>query len=372
MSMGAVSSSRSPRPGVKGQRAGAREFEKLARTDCVRQTAILLNNADPADIMRHVLGRDPREGLSPIALRAGVVFERRLLDDNAGLLLSAYRELGRLARSDVGVVNTTDIIPAGDPARSARRWALTQRILQEKLRGRSSYALVLKPLFLITAAGHEYFIEPDYLIASRDDPMFGVGEIKSYYDLDGLTEKEDLRSALRQAAVAFLALRETLICLGVDPLQVNALAPARVDLVLRRVGTRMPALRNMSVRGEATTIRRAFHAFPTRLAEASAALSASGLPFDLSDPSVITAIPHSFRPDCRNFCGLYANCRDEAVGRGDLATLGPAAVAHLAAAGSVHRALDLLNGAPPRSSEEAALQAALRATEDEWKRARSA
>lgn len=361
-----------PRGTVKSKRPGAREFEKLARTDCIRQSAIILNEADVADVMRHVLGGNPREGQSPIALRLGAAFERRLLDDGAGLLLSAYREQNRLTRNDIGVINTADIVPANEPMRSAKRGALTRRVLRAKLRGDHRYALVLKPILPIAISGREYIIEPDYLVASARDHMFRVGEIKSYYDLDGLTDQEDLRNALRQAAVGYLALRETLMGLGVDRSRTNDLVPPQVDLVLRRVGTSLPSLRAMGVRGESNSILRAFGSFPDRLANADAALAASGLAFNLTDPNVIAAIPNSFRPDCRNFCPLYSACRDEAVARSDLATLGPTSAAHLTAAGSVSRAVELLRGAHPRSPEEAALQAALRITNTELRRSLSA
>ena len=74
-----ISAASSGSDALKARRPAAREFDKLARTDGLRQTAILMNNLDPADIMRQVLGRDPHEGLPPLALGAGLAFQRRLL-----------------------------------------------------------------------------------------------------------------------------------------------------------------------------------------------------------------------------------------------------------------------------------------------------
>jgi hypothetical protein len=302
----AAASSLARGPKLDSKPPGAREFDKLARTDCLRQTVTILSNASPADIMRQVLGIDPREGLSPMSIGSGVAFESGLLRDNAGPLLAMYREKGRLSVSDVGVINTADVVPAKHPARSQERANLTQQILRAKLRGRSTYTLVLKPLFPVDVAGRMYFIEPDYLVASARDPMFRVGEIKSFYDLDALTEEEDWRSALRQSAVNFLALWDTIRFFGVGGAQLKKLVPPRVDLVLRRVGTRRPSLREESVRREAESVLRAYRSFPARLKEADAALAASGLTTsDLTDERVINALPPTFDPRCRNFCAFY-------------------------------------------------------------------
>lgn len=351
----------------------ARGIEKLARNPCVRQAVVVVHRVDPAVVMREVLGSDPREGMSPFAQARGNRFEARLLDDGGARLFDLYRRAGRLAPRESALVNTTTLVQGSGEAALRRRAAITEDLLRRKVAGRGGAPnVIVKPVLTVPLAGAQFPIEPDLLVAADDDPMYRVAEIKSYADLGGLTDPTQLRGALRQAAVGLVGLRAALVRLGMRRDDIVACAPKRVDLVLRRRGYGGATLRPMDIDGEMSSLERAFAGLPGLLAEGVAALAVLGPGATLEHPGVIDALPMNYRPDCREFCPLAAHCRDQARAAGEVQTLGARVAAEIAPAGSTMRALELLNGAPPRTAEEAALQAELQASETAWLRARSA
>lgn len=91
----------------------------------------------------------------------------------------------------------------------------------------------------------------------------------------------------------------------------------------------------------------------------------------LSDPAVLGTLPHHYRPSCKEHCGMWQYCRSRALVASQPIVLGEMAAEQLAAAGTISRALDLLNsrGAAPRNSAEAILAEQLREADSELRRA---
>jgi hypothetical protein len=348
------------RGSLAAEEPGARGLERVARNPgCERLRSLTIANIKPATAVEKVYGEVPEEGQSPFALSAGNLFEELLYENGAQRLLELYRRQGRLGPSDTKVVIVPDHAPGTRAEDMARREALTRRILRMKLGGdRRAPNVVVKPRLAVRLVGEDHFIEPDAIVAADDDPFYRPVEIKSYADRRGKTEQSDLRSGLRQAAVAAVALRQFRERLGAGHLdgRVERFVPAICDLVLKRPGSFGATLNANTIEGEVASIERAIDESPRNLAELEALLEAIGPGASLDDPEVLNAVPHRYEPGCKEHCAMHRICKAQAMREGDPVVLGERAQEELAPAGSLGRVYELLGGAEPRTPEEAELQ----------------
>jgi hypothetical protein len=355
------------RGALPAEEPGARGIERVARNpDCLRLRALTIAGIKPATAVA-ILGGADREGQSPFALTLGQRFERQLLQHGAANLLALYRDRGHLSPTEVKVAAIDELAPGAGAAARRRRETETHRVLEAKLRGDPlAPNLIIKPRLLVSLVGVPHPIEPDFLIAADSDRFYRVGELKSYPDRGGKTDQSDIRSACRQAAVGVVGLRESLVQLGVH--HPEQLATADADLVLRVTGLFLPTLHRQSIRGEVDSILRAIAEAPTNLDELEALLPPGA---SLDDPAVLASVPNHYRPSCKEHCGLWEQCRRQALTTRHPIVLGDLAAEKLAAAGSIDRALDLMTGAgpPPRNPAEAALGAELQAADALFRRA---
>lgn len=356
------------RGGQPPEEPGARGIERVARNpECLRLRAVTIAGITPATAAHKIFGLPDREGQSPFALTIGQRFERRLLDNGAAHLFTLYRDRGLLSVNDAKIAPIDEFAPGSSLRARRQRESETLRLIEAKLRGdRLAPNLILKPRLSVSLVGVRHPIEPDFLVASDVDPFYRVGELKSYPDRDGKTEPADVRGACRQAAVGVVGIRQALERLGAPNPSENA--PATCDLILRVTGLFMPTLRQMAIAGEVDSINRAIAEAPTNLDELEAMLPAGAT---LDDPVTLAAVPNNYRPSCKEHCALWGHCRAEALSSSQPVVLGDLAAEQLAPAGSVERALDLLNGTgqPPRNAGEAALAEQLRAAEQAFRRA---
>lgn len=346
------------RGGLAPVEVGAHGIESVARNaDCTRLRAIVITGLTPNAILRHVLGEVP-DAMSPFAMTLTQAFERRLLSNAAGSLLTAYREKGQLDPQDVKIANVADMAPRDTQVDRIRRERETRRLMELKLRGDPTAPnLILKPRLTLTIVGVSHAIELDYLVASDRERFYRVGTIKSYADRVGKTNKADIRSACREASVGTLALQQFLVSLG----QSVELAGDRVDLVLKAPGSFTPRLHPaMRAESELASLIRALAAAPSDLDQIEQMLPAGA---SLATPEVIEALPNHYCSSCKEHCALWQHCRAQAQVQGDSIILGDQAAEQLAAAGTLNRAMDLLNGSgrPPDNRAEAVLAAELQA-----------
>lgn len=359
------------RGGLAGEQLGARGLEHMARNpSCSLLKALTIAGLSPATVVRDVYEDPPREGQSPFALAAGNRFERQLFESGAARLLDMYRTGGRLALRECRVVSVPDSAPGTTPAAMARRQSLTTRLVRQKLaRDPGSPNIILKPRLTVALLGLEFNIEPDALVAADADLFYTPTEIKSYPDRDGKTDAADIRSACRQAAVAVIGLREAVTRLGVT--EPELLSPARADLVLKTPGSYRPTLRPMGLAGEVDSLVRALAEAPRDLGELEDLVAAIGSGATLDDRAVLEQIPNNYRENCREFCELAARCKERAIAQGDPVLLGGRAREEFAAAGSLARVVELLEGrgGPHRTPAERMLQARLQEQYGEFRRA---
>jgi len=332
---------------------GAREIEHLGRNpDCQLLQGLTLVGISGKTAAR-VLNVIVREGQSPLAIRAGKMFDEALFGKGAGRVLQLYREAGRLGPTESRIASIPLI--TGNDKLLARSEAT--KFLRRKLAGDPTAPNILvKPLLELEIAGVRIGIEPDALVATDDEPFYRIVEAKSYPDRGGKTNPADLRSARRQAAVGVEALRQTADRLGAA--DAIALVPLVADVVLKVPGSNNATLTTTSVEAEYVSIRRALDAAPGILTEIEQALSQFGAQAAFDDPLVLDALPFNYLPTCREFCALAVSCRGKAQAAAAPVILGVRAQEELAPAGSLSRVFELVNGtgAPPRTLAEQTLQ----------------
>jgi hypothetical protein len=355
------------RGALSPEEPGARGIEHVARNpDCLRLRALTIAGITPATAVE-ILGGVDREGQSPFAITLGQRFEKQLLENGGANLLALYRKLDHLNVTEAKVVDIAALAPGTSSTARGRRERETRRALDAKLR-RDPLApnLVIKPRLNVSLAGVSHPIEPDFLVAADNDRFYRVGELKSYPDRGGKTDQSDIRSACRLAAVGVIGLRESLTDLGAR--HVEQLATPDADLVLRVTGFFLPTLHRQAIWGEVDSIVRAIAEAPTNLNELEALLPPEG---SLDNPAVLASVPNHYRPSCKEHCGLWENCRRQALAARHPIVLGDLAAEKLAAVGSIDRALDLMKGAgaPPRNAAEAALATELQAADAAFRRA---
>lgn len=346
------------RGGLAPVEVGARGIESVARNaDCTRLRAIVIAGLTPNDVIKRVLG-EAADVMSPFAMTLTQAFERRLLSNAGGSLLTVYREEGHLDPQDAKIVNVADLAPRDTHVDRIRRERETRRLIDLKMRGDPTAPnLILKPRLTLTIVGVSHAIELDYLVASDREPFYRAGVIKSYADRGGKTNNAHVRSAYREAAVGTLALRQLLEEAG----RSADLAGDRVDMVLKAPASFSPRLfAAQRAESELASLTRALATAPSDLDQIEQMLPAGA---SLADPAVIESLPNHYCSTCKEHCSLWKHCRAQAQAQGNAIILGDQAAEQLAAAGSLNRAMDLLNGAgrPPDNRAEAVLSAELRA-----------
>ena len=349
------------RGSLSAQEPGARGIERLARNSCPLLTCLTIAGVSPGTAAVKVLGGFEREGQSPFAIGLGVRFDQTLVGGGAAEVLRLYRDAGTLTAAESLVVDVPRSVPGIDPASMARRRELTLSLMRKKLnRLADAPNVIVKPRLTISLAGVDHDIEPDWLVAADSDPFYVVAEAKSYADRAGMTDGSDIRSACRQAAVGVCALRYALRKLG-DPEPERTAGP-NGHIVLRRPQTMRPVLRPMTLCLEVVSIERALADAPTVLSEVETQLASFGSGVALDKPAVLNAIAYNYQPSCGEHCALEPYCRSRARSDGNLIILGTRAREALLAAGTVGRALELLEGrgTPPRTAEETRLAQRLR------------
>lgn len=346
------------RGGIPAVEVGARSIESVARNaGCTRLRAIVIAGLTPSDVLKKVFNAEP-DIMSPFAMTLSQAFERRLLGNGGSSLLTAYREKGLLTQTEVKITSVADHAPGDKPFARSQREQETRRLIDLKHNGDAlAPNLILNPRLSLELVGVTHPIELDYMVASDDAPSYRVGVIKSYADRGGKTDKADIRAACREAAVGTLALRQHIRRRGGNPDK----AGDRVDMVLRAPGSFNPRLfASMRAESELASLVRALSAAPADLDEVEQLVPADAT---FADPHVIEQLPNNYRSNCKEHCALWERCRAQALAAGQPIILGDLAAEQLAAAGSIARAFDLLDGRgrPPDNRAEAALAEELRA-----------
>ncbi len=296
-------------------------------------------------------------GQSPFALQRGQRFESRLVRDDAKILRDELERVGvlpagieRVSRDfrmrhlggttsdlDDARQQTTDFLRA--LAKSGR---LTQTVV--------SAATICVPG---RAMLPEAILVLDVLVVRQgtERPELVVGEVKTYPDRGGHTDRIELAGARAQAGVYVHGLREVLreqeLRGKIDVSDVGF-------LVLTKPGSNRVSVRaNEQLRYQASRAERGLEKL-----RALAATHATKMP---SNPiAAVQAAPVHYSEACVRFCDRADRCHTNAVQAGDAAILGDE-MAALIGSIPLDRACALLSGAKPRNDAERNLAVRLEA-----------
>ena len=316
-------------------RLDARTAERAARSDCDRYRTLAAVGAAGADVLTAAYGPDAPPGasqqISPFSRAIGFAFEHHLFDHGCKALcdLVEHHDAWRPAVIE-------DLRDFEDHARAERR---TTEVIEQRLETGEGPDLVLGARLALSTAAGVVHVHPDLLTAPPGQKYFRIGEIKSYLDLDGRTDGTEVATAVRQAAVSAIALRQRF---GREA------AGGDVDLVFRLPRRPGASLRRLDATVEIATIDMSIRRSPTWLATATALTGNR----PLTEDGQLRMIPHRWAVSCHAHCALAEVCRLEAHDRDDIALLGDSARRALEGVASISRATELACGAAPVDPDE--------------------
>jgi hypothetical protein len=302
-------------------------------------------------------------GQSPFAVARGQTFERGLFREEAKTLRVALEEAGVLSSGSRGFVDLR-LKQHGGPARDMDdALSRTRELLRNVAGGQRNDrpTIVASPTLLIPAGVMlpEALLLVDVVTIAYGDvgATLTVGEVKTYPDRGGHTDSAQLALARAQAGVYVHALRMVLAELDLaDRITVSD----QGFLVLSRPGFNRPSVRaGEDLRYQAMRAERGFR----QLEAAAATLPRSAGSRDpQSDTTLVDAVlaaSTAYDERCVSFCDRAEACRRRAISEGNPEVLGHD-VARFLGDLSLTRAVELLNGARPRSDAEKEIKRQLR------------
>ena len=331
-------------------------FEQWAHNPtCEANTVSAVHNVKMADVAV-ADGITPSFGQSPFALARGETFERALLRDGATRMLDELVRTGVLPEGATGFVDHRLRMNGGGPLRSLDDALDRTRQLLVDL----AAATLDPPPALVAAATvriprgvmlPEAILIIDVLAVRTDGdrPRLVVGEVKTYPDRGGHTDPGQLAGARAQAGLYVHALDVVCAELGITD---------RIDvdrdgfLVLSRPGSAFPSVRaGEDLRYQARRAERGF----AQLEAAAQRLPTRWAPDDEPTASdlldAVRTSGTSYGNSCLTFCDRAPVCHAAALAAGDPAVLGDDMARFLGSV-DLHRATELLDGAPPANPAE--------------------
>lgn len=293
-------------------------------------------------------------GQSPFALQRGQRFEARLFKDDAAVLLGELERARVLSEGSKGFLDVRTRRHGGpskdlDDARS--------RTL-ELFRALAAHGITAATPRLVAGATlcvpgramlPEAILVLDALVVRPSDagPELVVGEVKTYPDRGGHTDRSELAGARAQAGVYVHGVGAVLREEGLAP---RIRVSTSGFLVLTKPGSNRPSVRpNEDLQYQALRAERGLE----KLRALADEVAPDGAP--PSDPiaSVLGAATH-YEESCLRFCDRASGCFARARAADSPAILGDD-VARLLGSMSLRRARDLLRGAKPKSPAEVQL-----------------
>lgn len=360
---------------LRATAVGARQIGVYSEKECDALHLVVGSGGDPAKFAKDSYGVETT--ISAAALTTGNQHEEALLDNGAEKLREAAYAAERLDRSETGFVDVAVEYPIKPGMRPAAKLAAkrdrvhrTKTLLREFVTGQRTTAVIAHATFAITRPDGQFgTIELDALLLSAHYDHIRPVEIKTFHNADGFTDQAAMRSLQRQGAVEVYALRGTLAELDAElglsgAGSLVARQSETVDIVLRG-----PQLhRDLCVAGPLKLIDRLLSL--TTLAgygpEIAAALAAIGQAEPVLTKALFEQLPYNYASDCREFCPLADPCRERAEAAGNLEVLGHKAARTFAPAGTVQRAVALMDGSvAPTTTDEHSLVLAFDALDAE-------
>lgn len=342
----------------------ARFEQWAANPACNANTFSAVHNVKMADVAT-LEGVSPSMGQSPFALARGETFERSLFQNDAARLTEELVKRDVLQESASGFLDLRigmngGPIPTLDQAIEETRALLVRVADATTARARQGLPSVVAAATVRIPRGVMLpeailIIDALAIVPDSDGNRLVVGEIKTYPDRGGYTDRGNLALARAQAGIYVHGLDVVAEELGLtDRLVVDRYG----FLVLTRPGSNFPSVRvNEELTYQAERARRGFELLER---------AAQGLPpFDraVEDPTEsVTRMEVSYSEVCVSFCDRAAKCHASAVKRDDPVILGDD-VARFFGETDLSRAVALMEGADPQDPSEEDLVRRIREAE---------
>lgn len=345
----------------------ARKITALtANPGCARR-AVLDAAGVNKDVLAARVGFGARFGQSPFAISRGNAFEDLVKADGYAAMFTLLRAELDIPVREAGVA---DLNTVGANTDLKVRAAETRRLLRRVAEGSDERLILDHPVLTLKVAGQTAYLEPD-AITHRIGGRFYIAEIKSFAAIDGQADPGKVAEAAKQAAVYAIALRQTLVALGLN-------AQAAADAVAHQFLLICPKDFANQPYGRLVDLRQKLDAIEFQLgrlgrAEDLAALLPAGATFDLSvagdgtpartGEELARALDHldaAYTPACLDFCELAHYCRDQAATACEPARLGTSVRNELPGIDSTRTALQLIDAALDPDPAQAEITARLR------------
>lgn len=334
-----------------------RRIEQFAANPACEANMLSAVHDIPIEAVARAHGLTPKVGQSVFAILRGQVFERSLFDEEAGRLRRALVEKKVLPANASGFVDLR-ITKNGGPCTNL---AVSRAAFIDMLKRFAASTGDARMNLPTIVAGPSMMLPgkailPDGLFAidaltvhpqPRPAPIvLRVGEIKVYPDRGGFTDTTELSTARAQSGLYVHVLRVELEAAGLS----HHFAVADDGfLVLTRPGSNQPSIRPWEdLRYQAERASLAF----SRLREAAEhAAPLDDLPTSPRRLALVDQANKAYVDGCLAFCELADHCQQEALSLGLGAALGEDMARFLGTL-SLHRALELLHGAPATTAAE--------------------
>lgn len=335
-----------------------RRFEQWARNPgCEANTISAVQGVSMVDVATSE-GTRPSLGQSPFAIKRGQDFESLLFSDDAALLRRELVASGGLPGDAEGVVDCRLHSVGGslrDLAVARKKTEIALRKIAQLRHRRQVTSMIAGATVSVpgTLMLPDALLVIDVLVVRYGGkrPELMVGEIKTYPDRGGYTDPTELATARAQAGVYVHALDLAIDKLGLGG---EVIVSTEGFLVLTRPGSNQPVVRpREDLRYQAVRAQQGF-ALLRAAAESMPAESGEG-----ADPlEVVRQADIEYHEGCLSFCDRAPLCHRRALARGAPSVLGES-VAEALGPLSLHRALELLDGASPDSEAEQELASQL-------------
>jgi hypothetical protein len=341
-------------------------FEQWAKNpECEANTVSAVLNIRSGEVAAK-LGYPNTKGTSPFAVARGYQFEKDLFADEASRLRQLLEENGALEPDSKGFLDLRTKQNGGPTHRNIDAAILaSDEFLRSLSDPHAEFQSITTGIALRLESGvmlPEATLILDVLSLERHIDgrvRFQVGEIKVFPDRGGYTDSGHLSSARAQAGVYKYALEEWI---EKNDLEDSMFVDDVGFLVFTRPGSNWPRIRvGEDFREQAARARRGF-AQLDGVARRVVGVNAE----DYEPAEYLDWVAHSetaYREECWTFCDLAPRCQDLALEQRRGILLGTDVARQLGET-TLDRAIELLDGAIPRTEHEETLKAQLR--EADW------
>jgi hypothetical protein len=315
---------------------------------CVLQAAMVVERVSEPEFYERVTGTkfEGEYGERASARRRGSKFESNLTTNNAALLRRALAPIFGYDVEAMVVRNFADEIPGPPHELHAMRLTRMRRILQDLARDREVPHLVIQPQLRIQVGPNLTDFEhvsPDFFVLNPAMRMYVPGEMKSFIVRQGVADGADLDLTRRQAAAQIVALRDE-----AGRLAMHGRVENRALFVFAQPYGLMPARPVIEVLNqEVFEVERAVQFLREVRARLVGLRASTATPLE----DLIAELPINYQDRCIGSCVLATVCERRFAGRARV--LGDAASDLIGPDTDVGRLVALINGAQPRTPEEA-------------------